>query len=72
MPIEALLPKLSSIRLKGYERRLNFPGEIFHFSRRGTPIFVCVAKVRSSFDKWVGGTHSDWITDPAGKAPTKP
>ncbi|OGZ30203.1 MAG: hypothetical protein A2931_01045 [Candidatus Niyogibacteria bacterium RIFCSPLOWO2_01_FULL_45_48] len=64
MPIEALLPKLSSIRLKGYERRLNFPGEIFHFSRRGTPIFVCVAKVRSSFDKWVGGTHSDWITDP--------
>lgn len=64
MPHEVLLPKLSAVRLKEYENRLNFPGEIFHFSCLGTPIFVCAAKVSSSYDRWVGGTHSDWLAGP--------
>ena len=63
MPIEALLPKLSSTRLRHHESRLDFPGEIWEFRRPHSPIFVCAAKVRTSYDRWVGGTHSDWFAD---------
>ena len=61
MAPEILLPKLSVDRLRDFENRMNFPGEIFMFRRPNSPVFVCAAKVRSAFDRWVGGTHSDWI-----------
>src|SRR3989344_7476057 len=59
-----LSSKLTKVRLAKYEGGLNFPGEIWMFSRREYPVQVFVAKVRSHFEQWVGGTHSDWIAGP--------